>query len=586
VLGGLYQQRSGIATEAPHTIHPRPAPHNPLLTPGFAGKLVYSSFRYNDFSEADAPVADKDAIDAAVLGPLDAWGWYQDAGDWDSYYSHTNVPMAMLALYEMAAPKFGDSQLKLPEAGNGLPDLLDEATWLPRFHQRLRAELLAKGYGTGGVGGGRVFGDLWGGDELPDGTTQGSWQDTARTWVCTGEDPFMTYKYAGLAAQTAFLLAQNGLTDPEGINWAEEAASAFNWAAQNTQPGDEMLFDLPLLHVRLFSAAQLYRLTGEAAYHQNLLDDLAALPNDFVFSEELLFGFFAYAQTQGQQTTDAAAMQTVRNRMKQEADFVMNSFRDTRACRWGGNFWMPMLIGQPTTPLVQAGILGHFLFKNSEPATAAQYLGGLYATADYFLGNNPLNMTWITGVGERSPKELFCIDGWYLDEDVPRQGIVPYGPWDASNWGGALGPWNHYWAFEFTHPAKAEWPGHEAWFEQRTCPLTNELTIHQTLGPSIFTYGYLYAQTAADFVSSTKESPASAQRISVFPNPTSSLLNVQHGLEGACRFTISNSMGVTLLSGSLANGQVGTDLLSPGLYLLRLENERGEWGSTKFIVSK
>jgi endoglucanase len=42
---GLYHNRSGIELAAPHTEFPRPAPHNPALTPGFTNKLFYTSVR-------------------------------------------------------------------------------------------------------------------------------------------------------------------------------------------------------------------------------------------------------------------------------------------------------------------------------------------------------------------------------------------------------------------------------------------------------------------------------------------------------------------------------------------------------------
>lgn len=86
----------------------------------------------------------------------------------------------LLFAYELAPRNFTDGELNVPESGNGVPDILDEAAWLPRFCQRLRAELLARNYGTGGIGL-RIAGDAFGSDEktLPDGSKvgQGSWED-------------------------------------------------------------------------------------------------------------------------------------------------------------------------------------------------------------------------------------------------------------------------------------------------------------------------------------------------------------------------------------------------------------------------
>ncbi|MCU0355239.1 MAG: hypothetical protein MUD08_16105, partial [Cytophagales bacterium] len=277
-MKGLFQNRSGIELKAPFTEHPRPAPHHPKLTPGFAGRLKYTTARFFDYKGGDNDPADKPTIEAGAKGALtDTWGWYQDAGDWDAYYSHSHVPAELMFVYEAARNKFTDNELNIPESGNGLPDLLDEAAWLLRFYKRAKDEIKTKGWGTGGVPGARVFGDLWGGDEREGGITQGSWEDTGRDWYVSGEDPWMSYKYAALAAQMAYILASERKTDPENVDWAKEAVEAYAWAKNNTKAGDENVRfgDLLLREMRAYAAAALYRATGAAPYHEQFLADVA-----------------------------------------------------------------------------------------------------------------------------------------------------------------------------------------------------------------------------------------------------------------------------------------------------------------------
>ena len=502
VVEGLYQHRSGVATTAPYTSQPRPAPHRAGVTPGFAGRLKYSTVRAMDYEKFDNPDTQKPAIEAAVLGTLESWGWYQDAGDWDSYYSHTNVSTHLLWLYEMAAGKWGDGQLNLPEAGNGLPDVLDEALWNLRWQQRLRAELIAKNYGTGGVGGGRVFGDLFGNDSAPDGTLQGSWEDTARDWIVSGEDPMVTYKYAGLAAHVAVLLAKNGLTDPEGVGWAAEAVSAYAWAQANTLPGDDtkVVNRLPFYHTRYFAAANLYRLTGGASYEtQASADfDLVTVERDNR-SMERIFGTAAYRAAADERSgSDAAFVAKATAQLFGDARDYLQVWRDDRAARWGGNYYLPLVNGQPTTPLVQPGILAHYFAPLHDPASEADYEAALYSTADYFLGNNPLNFVWLSGVGEQGPAEIFALDAWVLAGETPRPGIVPYGPVAQDfNFFPNNGLFNYAWPLKYIYPASVdEWPAHELWFDQRMSPTTAEYTVHQNIAPVMFHYGYLYALTA------------------------------------------------------------------------------------------
>ena len=56
-------------------------------------------------------------------------GWF-DAGNFDMYVPST-APAAesLLAAYEWAPEHFKDKQLNIPESGNGIPDILDEARW-------------------------------------------------------------------------------------------------------------------------------------------------------------------------------------------------------------------------------------------------------------------------------------------------------------------------------------------------------------------------------------------------------------------------------------------------------------------------
>ena len=170
---------------------------------------------------------------------------------------------------------------------------------------------------------------------------------------------------------------------------------------------------------------------------------------------------------------------------------------ERRATRYGGNFFFPMLVGQPTTPMIFEGLMGFVLTKDSNPGRANNYLTNIYTTSDYFLGTNPLNIVWATGLGERHPNEVFHLDSWYngLDTEADEvqtefyPGIVPYGPW--INDGKAFGPWDNDWAGRTTFPAYETWPGHERWYDQRTAPLTAEFTVHQNTAPAAVTYGFL-----------------------------------------------------------------------------------------------
>lgn len=492
-IRGLYHNRSGIELKEPYTEFVRKAPHNPLITPGFAGKLQYTTSRFidwtngdNDNNNPDHP--DQKAIEAGMKGPVDSWGWYQDAGDWDGYYTHMVIPAMLMVAWQVTPQNYADGELNIPEGKNGIPDILDEASWLIRYFYRTRHAIMDKGYGTGGVGG-RVCGDHFGGD----GDGKPSYEDVNRTYIISGEDPHTTYKYAALAAQMAWCLKSLGVSDQEGVDWEKEAREAYAWARSNTRQGDELTkpaMGTLLKDIRSFAAAALYQLTGEEAYHNQLKTDLAGITSTSLLNEETRFGAFVYAAMKNQ-SSDAALKTRLTSAVKTTANNLVTTAAK-RACRWGGDFSMPMLVGQATTPKVFECMMGWYLLKDTDAATAKNYKTCIQNTADYFLGNNPLNTTWITGLGERRPERVFHMDSWYNGKDEMAPGITPYGPWRKESYETGQGPWEMTWAFKSIYPVNVtEWPGHERWFGNYTAPMNAEFTVHQNTILNAVTYGFL-----------------------------------------------------------------------------------------------
>jgi hypothetical protein len=492
VARALYHNRSGIALKQPYTEFERPAPHHPKLTPGFAGKLRYTRVRWPEWGSEGGDAKKLMADSPGALA--DTWGWYQDAGDWDSYYTHLRVAQELLLVYEMGPGKFRDGELNIPESGNGVPDILDEAAWLPRFCQRLRVELAAKGWGTGGVGL-RVAGDAFGSDE---GTTadgkkvgRGSWEDTDRVWMVSGEDPWSTYRYAGAAAHLAYAYQLGGVKrDPVGVDWRQEAREAYAWAKANTRPDDETAMGGSLRHPRAYAAACLFRLTGEDAYQSQFAADTQWIKPDTLLREEASYGPYVYALGGGTAARRPELLDRLRAAILHTADEVLLASATKRALRWGGDFFMPMLVGQQTTPLVLEGAVACMLTRSSEPERSRRYLAALYTTCDYCLGCNSLNQTWVTGLGPRYPTQIFHMDAWYNGKGRFHPGLIPYSPWRKEKDLGD-GPWDSAWPHATLHPGIDAWPGNERWFSNRCSPMGSEFTIHQNIAPAAAIFGFL-----------------------------------------------------------------------------------------------
>lgn len=521
VARALYHQRSGIRLAPPYTAagYIRPVNQNTKVTSddgtSFEGKLLYSDYSFMDWAEGDGGGASQPAIRNAANGKtLDVAGWYHDAGDWDSYWTHQRVPMMLMATWEFAPDRFGDNELNIPESGNGIPDLVDEASWLIKFNYRLRKELKAKGYSNGGVGGARVCADVY--TEV-DGSAESSlpsWKETRHT-VITKADAFMTFMYAGEAAQFACILKRLG-KDPKNfpvemldavdfvnmtkdqVNWITEAEEAYAWAsAPDNQPTTRTNYDASLETYKMYAAANLFRLTGKDEYNTAAKTELAKLQNASSITGDQRFGVYSYLLSNTQKV-DKNLQNSLKNGVINTANTDGINSASSRACRWGGSLGFPMLVGQATTPAVFETLIAACLTGDKK------FEDVVHTTADYFLGTNPLHTTWMTGVGPRPASGGFHLDTRYNNNWVTYSGWIPYGPWsmaygytpftwtiDGVSMQGGAGSWDKDWANFSMYPTMENWPGHERWNGNIHSPMSAENTIHQNTVYGAITYGYV-----------------------------------------------------------------------------------------------
>jgi uncharacterized protein YjdB len=523
-MRALYHQRSGIRLAPPFTEadYIRPVNQNTRLVSddgtSFAGKLLYSDYSFMDWAEGDGGGSSQTSIrDAAMGKPLDVAGWYHDAGDWDSYYTHHRIPILLMLTWEYFPERFADDDLNIPESGNGIPDILDEASWLVKFNYRLRKELMQKGYSNGGVGGARICADVF---TSVDGNAESSlpsWKEKRRT-VVTKADAFMTYLYSGQAAQLGYALKKCGKSphrfpvemldsiefdrmSHDTVDWITEAEEAYAWASDPlNQPTKSTNYPASLNIFRMYAAVNLYRLTGKKIYHAAAVLELNKLKNTSSLGEDERWGVYSYllADNFG---TDKALQSALKSVSVNTAVSAGLDAATKRACRWGGNFGFPMLVGQGTTPWMFENIIAYGLTGEKK------YSDAVHTTADYFLGSNPLHTSWITGVGPRPPACGFHLDSRYNHNWVLYPGYVPYGLWsmaygsDLYTWTidgvsiqGGAGTWNKDWANFSMYPLMDQWPGHERWNSNIHAPLPSENTIHQNAVYAGLTYGFVNAR--------------------------------------------------------------------------------------------
>ena len=461
-IHALYHQRCGIALEAPYTEWTRDRCHHPAET----DTVILSEWMYmngvNAFTQLPETATDEKK---PYVG-----GWH-DAADWDRHHYHLEAAKLLLMAYELKPENFTDDELNIPESGNGIPDILDEARWCVDFYKSMQEE-------DGGIHGGIET-------HRHPGTGISAVTDTDQ-WYAYAPDPIASFHYAAVACAMAYALEIAGFTEDKQ-DYIRSAQKAYSWAKAWTGELDEEQ-QRDLRDMRQFAAAWLYKVTGESDYQtQFKVDNMVTTPTtelELWLSHAQEWAIYTFVMTD-QQGMDTALKSMLEQAVKNWAYSDHINSADRRGYQYGNDWWYPIAWGAATRPRVFPVYMAYHVSGDEK------YLAYVYTTCDYILGANPLNMCWITGLGEKHPKEVMHLDSWYYNQEkgmVP--GIIPFGP-TAYTDDSPDGPWEISWGQKTAYPDASQWPSHELYFDNRYCPPQNEFTVHNSIGPAAAAFGLL-----------------------------------------------------------------------------------------------
>ncbi|MEO0868237.1 MAG: glycoside hydrolase family 9 protein, partial [Cyanobacteria bacterium J06642_11] len=470
---GMYHQRSGIALEQPYTEYQRPRPFHPD-----DGMDIYQStvplmdtnmgFLYgkNGLKAFDALVETK--TDTVVPN---AWGGWMDAGDWDRRISHLHVSRSFLELVELHPEYFETVKLDLPESNNNLPDILDEALWGLDVFRRLQTE-------AGGIPGGIESA------EHPI-KPQGSWQESLPVMVY-GPGIWSSYFYANVAARAAYVL--ENYDQALAKTYEDSAIRAVNWAeAELAKASGEQ--HRTINTNRNLAAAELYRLTGDKKWHQLFLKTTEFTKADAKISphnyHDQSHNAFVYARTD--RDVDQAIQKNAIDAILRAAEADIEAI-DNTGFKWNADPSRAIGWGTMTTPKTYGLFHAHSLTGDEKYLKA-----GILAT-QFAAGANPSNMMYTIGLGHRNP-QMPLISDVRASGQEPPPGITVYGPMDVQNPNGHAGRWENaikQFAKEMT-PSPWEWPTSEAYFDAYYYVPVTEFTVHQSIGPTAYSWGYIAA---------------------------------------------------------------------------------------------
>jgi endoglucanase len=464
---GMYHQRSGTALGPPYTVIERPAAHADGAIEVHESRTVV----LQDLNgPGDGPYFEVLRAGATAVPVPEAHGGHFDAGDWTRKVLHLWYARLAVELVELYPEVFGDLDLNIPESGDAVPDLIDEALWTVDLHRRMQGE------------DGSIRGAIDAGEDQRAGQT--SWTDD-RQWYAYSPDPWSGYLYAAAVAEVARVLERY---DPErAAGYARSAVAAMEWASDQPVPPASAE---PIRAQRAVAGASLYRLTGDERWHQAFRDstELAGGPLDVVDcrSFELCEAAWVYARTD-HDGVDPVLQAHARQTLVRNGDTIVAGSQAT-AYRWAMEHpKVPLVWGLgPSQPAV-VGLLRAYHLTGDD-----RYLDTATAAASFSAGANPLGSTFVTGLGQRNPRYPLIVDvlngGLPQWPGVPIYGLFDLGFSDESDWVPEflLRPMG-------THPDPEAVPYLWSWWDMGRFAGMNEFTVHQSFGPALYGFASLAA---------------------------------------------------------------------------------------------
>jgi endoglucanase len=470
VARGMYHQRSGIALESEFTEWTRPRDHHPddgfVATQSTATLMDTSMGLY---------LKSQDTFQALVAGDTgvvveNAWGGWFDAADFDRRIQHTESINDMLFLAESKPDLVKNTSLNIPESGNNIPDVIDEALWGVDFFMRLQRT-------DGAVSGGIEF------NTHPN-RYETSWTDTNKAYVYA-PDAWSSFKFAASAAKAAFAVAP--YDQARSAAYVQAAIKALAWADANTP--DYAAGNIELTMPRNLACAELYRVTGDEKWNQEYLRTTMYGKKDWLnWNEHAIDAAYTYAKT-----THAGVDKTVQDLgikdIISEAKLIQGFQSDdgfmTPVNPWAPVNWTSFL----TSPQNAAKT-----YTRAHALTGdAQWHEAMIGAVQYTLGANPMNVSYITGVGTNQLREIQDLDGDGMGM-APRPGIPVYGNINVKEntqgawWGNLTGS---------SIPDQFNNPVNETYIGWEMITVLGEYTVQQSISPMALLLGYL-AGTDAD----------------------------------------------------------------------------------------
>jgi endoglucanase len=363
---------------------------------------------------------------------LDVTGGWYDAGDHGKYVVNGGISTwEVLSTYERELlartgepAKLGDGTLAIPESGNKVPDILDEARWELDFLLKMQ---VPDGQPLAGMAHHKIHDEQWTGLPLmPSDDPQKRELHPASTAA--------TLNLAATAAQAARLyqpydkaFAAKALAAARKA-WTAALAHPDLYASESDGIGGGTYADNNVTDEFYWAAAELYLTTGEKAFQDHVL--ASPVHTADIFSPV----GYDWARTAAAARLDLATVPSrLPGRDKVRQSVVKGADRYLATLK-AHPYGMPYA---PEGNLYDWGSNHQILHNGIVIATAyditgaTKYRDGALQGIDYIFGRNALNISYVTGYGEVNSQNQHA--RWYahqLDPSMPNppRGTLAGGP--------------------------------------------------------------------------------------------------------------------------------------------------------------
>jgi endoglucanase len=361
---------------------------------------------------------------SGAKGPRDNIGGWHDAGDYGRYMVNSGISTGtLLWAWEIYGSKLRKISLKIPETGNGTPDILNEARWNLEWMLKMQDD-------DGGVWH-KQTSENFSGFVSPE-------DDTLPSEVMgTGAAPYKsTCATADLAAAGAIAARVFKRYDAKFAARALDASRrAWAWTEKypnvtfKNPPGVNTgeYGDANCKDERLWAAAELGRTTGESAFNDFFLKNYAEFlptldsPPAENWNQLAPMALWTYALSR-RKGSDATTIAAIRQRTIVAAHAVVdrtiaNPYRISMQSKdyvWGSNGI--------------AASYGLYLLIANVFSPDVSFLDAARDNLHYLLGRNTFSLSWVTQVGQNSVQHPHHRPSGSGKQPGPWPGLLSGGP--------------------------------------------------------------------------------------------------------------------------------------------------------------